>query len=444
MAGWWSGALALALAGLGCGDPGAGDDAPAADGGAGDAGDHDDGGAGDDAAWIFDEGVIRTYELDVAPADWAWLNEHALEETYVPATLRQGEEEVAAAVRYKGSVGSLAICFDGEGNRTCDKLSIKVSFDEVDPDGRFHGVRKLNFHGMESDPTQMHDAIGYRIFREAGVPASRTAYARLVVNGDPLGLFVLVEQVDGRFTRARFPDGGEGNLYKEVWPVHATAQPYLDALETNRDEDPSADKMVRFAAAIAAAGDDGLAATIDAWTDADAFVGYHAVARLLDSWDDVVGWYCVGEGACFNHNFYWYESTADDRVWLIPWDLDHSLEEPSPIRAHFGMPDWDDVDASCEPIPIFLGIEGRAPACDPFLRAIVTQLWDRYAARSQALLDGAFAEAALDARIDELAARIGAAVAEDPHGPGTAAWEAAVADLRDDVRAKRAHIEGKL
>lgn len=398
-----------------------------------------------DEAFLFDEAVLRTYELDVAPADWTWLGENALLEEYVPAILHfEGEVVDQAAVRYKGSVGSLKLCFDGMGNLICDKLSIKLAFDEYDEEGRFYGLKTLNFHAMEKDRTRMHEAIGYKLFRDLGVAAPRTAYARIIVNGELIGLFAVIEQIDGRFTRERFPDGGEGNLYKEVWPVYATEQPYLDALETNKNESPSADRMVRFQDAVAKAGDAGFAEVIEAWIGADYLMRYMAVARLVDSWDDIVAWYCVPGQPCVNHNYYWYESTAEDRLWLIAWDLDHSFEEPSPVRTKYGMPDWDAVDADCAPIDIFLGIQGRAPACDDFIRRMATQLWDRYVDESQALLAGDFSIAAMNARIDALSALVDEAVAEDPNGITVAQWQAAVEELRATVVAKRDHVAAKL
>jgi hypothetical protein len=429
---------AILLGAAACG--GDDDSSPSADGGSG-----ADGGPPGDSAVIFDESVIRTYELDVEAADWEWLNDNATMEMYVPATLHfEGQTVGEIGIRYKGGYGSLYTCFDSDGNRTCDKLSIKLAFDEYDEEGRFYGLKKLNFHSMEADASHMHDAIVYKLFRDQDVPAPRTAYARLLVNGELLGLFAVIEQIDGRFTRARFPDGGEGNLYKEVWPEHTTQQPYLDALETNEDEQPSADKMVRFAQALADAGEEGFAGVIDEWMDPDQLMRYMAVARLADHWDDIIAFYCAGGPPCFNHNYYWYESTSEDRVWLIAWDVDHTFEEPSPVRTYFDMPDWDEVDADCTPKDIFLGVQGRAPACDPFIRGMVTQLWDRYAAASQELLDGDFALAAMNGRIDELSDLIADAVAEDPNGPTVSAWRNAVMTLRDTVVDKRAWVEGKL
>jgi spore coat protein CotH len=399
----------------------------------------------DPSAMLFDESVIRTYDLAVAPADWSWLKEHARDEVYVPATLTLEGELVDGAVRFKGSWSTLQSCFDGAGEQTCPKLSLKLSFNEVDPDAKFHGVRKLNLHAMDHDPTKMHEAIGYALFRGAGAPAPRTAYARVVVNGESLGLFLAVENVDGRFTRRTFADGGEGNLYKEVWPT-TTSDPddYVAKLVTNED-DPgvSVERIVRFADALEDAGDAGFAATLAAWVDLDELMAYFAVARMIDSWDDVVAWYCYGSG-CFNHNFYWYEHTDRDRVSLIAWDLDNSFQEPSPMRDAYGIPDWDDLDASCDWIDMGGGsVQGRAPSCDPLLRGIVSHYWAEYAAASQALIDGAFAPAAVEARVDALAALIGEEVAADPVLE-PAVWSSAVATLRDVVDAKRAYIAAKL
>jgi spore coat protein CotH len=414
-----------------------------------------DGGGDDDvadplaeSAVVFDESVVRTYTLTLTPDDLEWLDDNALLEQYVPATVEvDGDAYPQAAVRYKGSYGTFNRCFDsnGERNDNCDKLSIKLSFNEYDPDGTYHGLRKLNLHAMLSDPSRMHDALGYRLFREAGLAASRTAYARVVLNGEDLGLYAAVENIDGRFTRSRFPDGGEGNLYKDVWPGSddSDEDDFRDALVTNEDDAPSVDRIMRFESELEAAGDDGFMRTISSWTDVDQLVGYFAVARLIDHWDDVTAWYCfTPSGKCVNHNYSWYESTDGDRLWLIPWDLDHTFEEPSPLREQFGMPDWDETDADCDWIDLY-STQGRAPACDPLLRHIASDLWQPYLDASAALLAGPFAPEAIGARIDELEALLAEHIAVEP-SLTVDEWQDGLEALRDAVDAKRAFIADKI
>ena len=56
---------------------------------------------------------------------------------------------------------------------------------------------------MNLDTSLMRDRLGYLLFAEAGVAAPRSTHARVVINGEFVGLFALVEQIDGRFTRDR-------------------------------------------------------------------------------------------------------------------------------------------------------------------------------------------------------------------------------------------------
>jgi hypothetical protein len=429
--------LALAAGIAACGGGGAGDDDDASPGDAGVSG---DAGNGPDDSFVFDRDAIRTYTLTVDAADWAWLNDNATLEQYVPATLEYaGAEYGPIGIRYKGGYGTLGTCFDGSGNRICPKLSIKLDFPEYDASIRFYGLKRLNFHSMRYDPSMMRDVLSYAMFRDMNVAAPRAGHARIVVNGEQLGVFALVEQIDGRFTHDRFAADatGDGNLYKEVWPQYTFDSPYLGALRTNEDINPDVSKMVRFATDLAGASDATIEGVLERWTDVDALMRYLAVDRAIENWDGIVGWYCPG-GTCFNHNYYWYEETTRDKVWLIPWDMDNTWHVPNPIVTSFGMPEWDDTTASCGTIPLFNGIPGRAPACDPLIRWLSVALYDRYLAATEALLAGPFQLGAMSNEIDRLESLLAPHVAADGNGPGTAAWLQAVDDLRAIVQARHA------
>ena len=389
---------------------------------------------------VFDETALRTFELAIAPDDWQWLQDHARDEQYVPGTLRyQGAEYGPIGVRFKGGYGTLTLCFDGNGNQTCPKLSMKLDFAEYDPDLRFYGLKHLNLHSMIRDPSQLHDRMAYAVYRSAGVVAPRATHGRVVVNGELQGLFAVVEEIDGVFARDRF--GGDGNVYKEVWPQWTTPDPYVAALETNEDA-PQVDRMMRFAQALLAADDTTFRATLEAWMDVPTLARYLAADRLVDAWDGIVGWYQVG-GAPFNHNYYWYEEHGADHMTLIPWDMDNSMEVPNMIRETYGMPDWQEVTA-CDPVPVFLGIQGVPPHCDPLIARLSTALWDDYAAATRDLLDGAASLETLQAHLDAARDQIRDAVAEDPNGPALAAWEASAQELRDELPMLRARVAAQV
>ncbi len=437
--------------GAACGDDGGGTIADAGPG-AGDA--RADAGPSASSP-IFDELKVRTYELTLTAEDWATLQANALDEIYMPASLSfEGVVTPNVGLRFKGAVGSLQNqgpidalmpCFDGLGNRNlgnCPKLGMKVKVSEYDKEQRFYTLKRLQFHSMGNDPTKMVERLSYWLFRQMGVYAPRTAHARLVINGEFQGLFIVIEQIDGRFTRENMPDGGKGNLYKEVWPVYSNEAPYINALKTNEDEMPSADKMVRFAAAIEAANDANWEEVLEQWTDVDMLMAKMAVDRAIGHWDGIVGWYCVGNPNCFNHNYYWYESTTEDKVWLIPWDLDRAMVWPTPIRSIYGMPDWDD-SSSCAEVPIFFGITGKPPACDKFIGSTSKNLWSRYVAKTQELLAGPFQLSVLEGKVDEYAAQLAPFIDEDP-AIDRAAWDATVAQFKLDLASMRSSIEQKI
>src|SRR5262249_8546437 len=74
----------------------------------------------------------------------------------------------------------------------------------------FHGLTALNLHAMPMDPSKGREVLACAVFRAAGVPAPRTAFAEvtLTVPGkydkEVLGLYAVVENVDQQFLADRF------------------------------------------------------------------------------------------------------------------------------------------------------------------------------------------------------------------------------------------------
>jgi len=107
-------------------------------------------------------------------------------------------------------------CFSliNSGNRTlrAPKRSWKITLDH----GAVHlaGMTCINLKSMYNDPSQMREALAWRLFRQAGVPAARHTYAKLAFDATYYGLFSVIEQVDKRFLKDHFGDNDRGNLYK--------------------------------------------------------------------------------------------------------------------------------------------------------------------------------------------------------------------------------------
>ena len=166
-------------------------------------------------------------------------------------------------------------------------------------------------------------------FPRNGSSCPRSVHARLVVNGEFVGLFALTEQIDGRFTRHNFEDG-TGNLFKEVWPLRPDGEPrsnseFYEGLKTNEDNrNLDMSQMISFAQEIATE-DDGRE-VMRKWMNIEEIISYAVVDRTIRN-DDVFYWYCNSDDIlgsdCGNHNFYWYSDPSTGKV-LNSMDLDNA------------------------------------------------------------------------------------------------------------------------
>ena len=407
--------------------------------------------------YIFDQKKLPTFELNLPARALAEIDADPSAEEYVEGSLTfEGETISPVGIRYKGSIGAWVGCLSGNdwanpnGFKTCTKLSMKIKVNWDDSDAKFYGLKKLQFHSQNHDESQMHDRIGYWLFRKMDVPAPRAIHARLIINGKYMGLFSLVEQIDGRFTRQNFEDG-EGNLYKEIWPLsdkgtRHSDNTYLNNLKTNEDENPTVEMMRTFAQEVVDASEDELQAVVDKWMNIDEVIAYAVVDRAIRNDDGAFHWYCNG-GSCSPHNFYWYEEPTEQTVHLIPWDLDNAFENiisdanpVTPIADEWGM-----IRNNCEPFANgFLGIQQRSAACDKLTRAW-TMFTDKYEQKTQEFLEGPFSEERVNEKLDEWTAQIRAATEEASNAHGDAItmdeWESSVEQLRSQLNWARLKLQ---
>ena len=158
--------------------------------------------------------------------------------------------------------------------------------------------------------------------------------------------------------------------------------------------------MQRFAAAVQSADDDTIESVLREHTDFPALMRYLAVDRAIQLWDGITAFRCqpasevpplppavlaaqtpaLGWETCQNKNFYFYEASSHDRIWLVAWDTDVSFAGvPSPF------PQWDEPPEACE-----VRQSGRSPMCDPLISWFATTLRPHYVSAGEELLATVF------------------------------------------------------
>jgi spore coat protein CotH len=392
-----------------------------------------------DSQELFDWPFVPTFDIYLPPEEWEQLQEDAVKEEYIEAeACFEGRGIGKVGIRFKGAVGSLYSCFTETGDNICRKLGIKLKFSEYDLENRFFGMKRLNFQGNRYDDTYMKEKLAYELYRSMDIVAPRVSWAQLRVNDELQGLFGMVEQVDGRFTDNRWPENGDGNLFKELWPINTDAAHVTSKLRTN-EEEPDVSAFVAFSEAVLAADEAMLRETLGEFMDLDYVARYMAVDDAIANFDGMTAYY-TDEDALWagNHNFYIYEE-APDHFTFVPWDLESTFS----LGGFSSVPHWTVLPEDCGETYTAWGIEDllvMAPGCDPMFKAMAQNM-ESYEAAGQELLEGAFRADRMFAQIDQYEAFIRDAVEADPNGPGVAAFTNELDSLKTRIPLLNTRLE---
>ena len=228
-----------------------------------------------------------------------------------------------AGLRYKGNLS-----FSRSSAAAPLFANLKLKLDVHGAKGTWDGEKTFNFHAGVVDTSKMRDAIAYAVFRAAGVPAPRTAYAELLftvpgvydkVSG---GLYTLIEDVNKRFLERVLPPGngllmkpegarGGVQLLSESWTAYtSTYRPDRDATAHEQQ------RVLEFARLISQTDVGLFRSRVGSFLDIDRFLRFIAVNAIIVNTDS----YLRG-----GHNFYFYLDPADDKFRFIPWDQDLSM-----------------------------------------------------------------------------------------------------------------------
>lgn len=387
-----------------------------------------------DAARLFDAPEVARFDITLHGTSWSRLMAKAREEEYTSvAACYNGKSIGKIGLRFKGQVGSLSRCFEGD-ELLCKKLSMRLKFDFEDEDRRFFGLKHLNLHSLTGDPSHLRERLAYELYRAMDVDAPRSDWAELIVDGKPQGLYSMVEQVDGRFIAARWPDASQGNVYKEAWPTTTDAEYFRGHLETH-EETAQPTSLLAFARELAEAAPVESLGVLSRFMDKDQLSRYMVVDDATLNWDGITALYADEDGSVRNHNFFIFEKpsgASGPPLQLIPWDMDHTFEVPN---WRSGAPYWREPAATCPQVVLGCLVAG----CDPILRALASDA-DAYRTAAHALLQGPFAEGALEGRISDYSARIEAAVGRDGLGPTLSEWRDDVASIRSSLPRLREYV----
>jgi hypothetical protein len=359
---------------------------------------------------LFDQTVLPTYSFEISADNWAKLDAdfHDVKDvlagtppqTYYPITFHYGSETVSnAAVRLRGKSSWVnTVMFDAS-----PKMQFVVSFDQIDPKGKFHGISTLHLAVARDDWTFLNERIGNNWLREIGIAAPCANSARVNVNGAYYGLYVAEGSVNASLVNEFWPNAQGGDLFKGgTEPQSNQASPNWTRLN-----------MLNAAADLT---------SLQAIVDLPSTLLEWAAEAVINDADGYYG------GA---HNYYVYDEGAPGYVWL-PDHADSAFEwtelfTPLGYKQH--------------PIYWWVGRPLPDPPARDYLIVLADPTWRaRYADAVRTQVDKLDPGQVLG-WIDAWSAQISDAVAADPRKWATTdQFHTAIAAARDVVMNRPAYL----
>jgi spore coat protein H len=234
-----------------------------------------------------------------------------------------GESFANVGLRYRGNYS-----FTSSSAAVPLRANFKLKLDTFGTKGSWHGVKTFNFNAGVLDTSLTREALAFALFRAAGVPAPRTAYAELrftvpgLYNHVSGGKYVMIENVNKSFLKEALPPG-DGLLMKPegvsggIQSQGATWAAYTSRFRPERAATPhEQQRVMEFAQLISQTDVARFRSQVGAYLDVDEFLRFVAVNAFIENWDSYIGG---------SHNYYFYLDPSDDKFRFIPWDEDLSM-----------------------------------------------------------------------------------------------------------------------
>ncbi len=274
----------------------------------------------DESDIIYDDSQILEFHITFTEPDWFnllmdnyYIGSNQDEWIYTPATFTfDGVDYDSVGVRFKG--------YKSMGYPT-EKKPFKIKFDEYILDQEFYGVDKINLNNEYFDPSFLREKIIYDVFNKF-IPSSRANFAKLYVNGEYLGLYTNVEQVNKKFIERHYGNGEDGNLFKGdphgdlVWyGPNQESYNELYELKTNELENDWSD-LLELINIINNTPADEFVEEFEDHFHIHNFLFYQVINNYFINLDSYFG---------NSRNYYIYHRDDTNKFTHIPWDFNFAF-----------------------------------------------------------------------------------------------------------------------
>jgi spore coat protein H len=252
---------------------------------------------------IFDHPTVLDFQVQLVETNFQALRTSPREYTRTTVVVN-GEVYRDVGVKLKGAAGSF--------RQVDDRPAMTLHFSKWAKDQRLFGLQRLHLNNSVQDESRMNEYIGSELFRSAGVPTPRVAWATVRINERKLGLYVLKEAFESEFLRIFF-NSDKGNLYEGGF-LRDIEQDIVK--ESGKGPDDRSD-LNALCTAMREKDATNRWEKLCQVMDVNLFVTYAAISVMLADWD----------GYPLNRNNYRvYFRPGDGRAVFMPHGMDQLFQ----------------------------------------------------------------------------------------------------------------------
>lgn len=259
---------------------------------------------------------IKEFFITCEPDDFAHIYENYLEDIYIPISLSyNGIEWDDTFLRIRG-----------DGSRQFPKKSLKLKFDGIP---FVNGSSTLNFNAEYEDKSYLRSFLSSLVYKMTGQTCFSTEHIRVYLNGDYLGLYLMVENMDGDFLDANNYDP-QGALYKAT--AEGACMSIYDDIANDWEQKTGPENKEELAHFI----DQINQVSIDDYPGfCDINMNYNQVVNLIAC--NMV----LSNTSTYYHNYYMYHDVHGSGRWeMMPWDLDKTFSINAWRNHTYSSPPW--------------------------------------------------------------------------------------------------------
>ena len=284
------------------------------------------------------EAQVKEYFITCDPSDFVYIYQNYDEDIYIPISLTfQGTTWENTRMRIRG-----------DGSRYFPKKSLKIAFDSI---LFFNGRNSINFNAEYEDKSYINQYLTSRLMKESGQICFESEHARLFLNDEFLGLYLLVENIDDDFLISNDLDQ-DGNLYKAT--LDGACLSVYDNVyyhwEKKTNENSEWDDLINLIQIINSTSDDIYYDFVNDFFYYEKMINIIAMNLLCSN------------SSTYYHNYYMYHDNNNSGKWeMLPWDLDKTFARYGDnIPFHRSSSHWSPDNPFLE----------RAILCEPVFQDI--------------------------------------------------------------------------